>query len=135
MNYILDTNVCIHILKKRDLGILKHAKNKSKTVIYISSITEAELWHGVFNSTHIPENSNTLKRFLEMFPKLHFNSEAARIYGEIKSSQQKRGKILGPNDLLIASQALDLDAVLVTANEREFKQVKELKLENWVSKS
>jgi tRNA(fMet)-specific endonuclease VapC len=135
MNYILDTNVCIHILNNRDLGILKHAKSKSRTAIYISSITEAELWYGVFKSTRPNENSVNLKSFLELFPKLPFTSEAAKNYGELKLRQQKAGRILGPNDLLIASQALELEATLVTINEKEFKQVKELKIENWVSKT
>ena len=134
MNYILDTNICIHILNQRDLSLLKHAKQNSKTVIYISSITEAELWHGVFNSSRIPENTITLKRFLELFPKLFFTSESAKIYGELKSSQVKRGKSLGPNDMLLASQAIDLEAVLVTNNEKEFKQVPGLRVENWLSK-
>ncbi len=132
MTYILDTNICIQMLKDKSFNILRHAKNKRQTEIYISCITEAELWYGVWNSTHKEANKETLKRFLQFFPKLKFESTHAESFGQLKAEQRKNGRILGPNDLLIAAQALDLDATLVTANEKEFKQIKGLKIENWL---
>lgn len=132
MIYILDTNICIHMLKNKTFSLLKHAKKKSLTQIYISTITEAELWHGVWNSSKIQENEMRLKKFLQCFPKLKFESSHAANYGQLKAEQRKNGRNIGSNDLLIASQALELEAILVTANEKEFKQIKGLKTENWL---
>lgn len=133
MTYILDTNICIHMLNHKSFNLLKHAKKKNQTQIYISTITEAELWHGVWNSSYIEENGEKLKNFLQCFPKLKFDSTHATSYGQLKAEQRKKGKNLGSNDLLIAAQALELEAILVTANEKEFKQIKGLKIENWLN--
>jgi len=120
------------MLNQKSFNLLKHAKNKTHTQIYLSSVTEAELWHGVWNSSRREENKKLLKRFLQSFPKLSFESSHAECYGQLKAEQRQKGKSLGSNDLLIAAQALDLDATLVTANEKEFKQIRGLKIENWL---
>lgn len=132
MKYILDTNICVHMIKTKSFNILKHAKKPLRTEIFISSITEAELWFGVWNSKNISDNEAKLNIFLQCFPKLSFDSSFARTFGELKAQQKKPGKTIGSNDLLIAAQALDLDAVLVTANEKELKQIKDLRIENWL---
>ncbi len=132
MKYILDTNICVHMIKSKSFSILKHAKKPLRTEIFISSITEAELWFGVWNSKNISDNEARLKTFLQCFPKLSFDSTFAKTFGELKAQQRKNGRNIGSNDLLIASQALDLDAILVTANEKEFKQIKDLRIENWL---
>ena len=132
MTYILDTNICIHILNTKSFGILKHAQKKTHTDIYISAITEAELWDGVWSSKKVDENQLVLKKFLGCFSRLSFDSSFAMTYGRLKAEQKKIGKNIGPNDLLIAAQAIELDATLVTANQKEFKQIKGLKLENWL---
>ena len=119
-------------MKSKSFSILKHAKKPSRTEILISSITEAELWFGVWNSKHIADNEAKLKTFLQCFPKISFDSSYAKTFGELKAQQRKSGRTIGSNDLLIASQALDMDAILVTANEKEFKQIKDLRIENWL---
>ena len=132
MTYILDTNICIHILRENSFNILKHAKNKSSASILLSDITVAELWHGVWMSKKVKENEQLLNNFLISFTKLPFDSAHARMFGILKSEQQKKGKMLGPFDLQIAAQALEMDAILITANEKEFKQIKDLRIENWL---
>lgn len=132
MKYILDTNICVHMIKTKSFSVLKNAKKPSRSEIFISSITEAELWFGVWNSKNISENETKLKLFLQCFPKISFDSSFAKTFGELKAQQRKSGKNIGSNDLLIAAQALDMDAVLVTANEKELKQIKDLRIENWL---
>lgn len=132
MNYILDTNICVQILKEKSFSLLKHTKNRAVSNIYLSTITELELWYGVWNSSKIQENEKILKLFLENFPKLPFTSQAAIICGHLKAHHRKNGKAIGHNDLMIASQALELDAILVTANTKEFKMIKDLRIENWL---
>lgn len=132
MKYILDTNICIHMLKEKSFNILKHAKRKSSSDISISVITEAELWYGVLNSNHVQNNIEKLKVFLECFPKVPFISSDALILGELRAKQRKNGRTIGHNDLMLAAQALERDAILVTANESEFKQIEDLRLENWL---
>lgn len=132
MNFILDTNICIHMMKNQSFSILKHAKRKSNSTIAISSITEAELWHGVWNSQKLDENQVNLTLFLSLFSKIPFQSSHAKLYGAIKFEQRKKGNNIGHNDLMIAAQAIDLDAILVTANEKELKQIVDLRIENWL---
>jgi tRNA(fMet)-specific endonuclease VapC len=120
------------MLKKESMNILKHAKNSSRTSIMISDISVAELWHGVWKSEKITENEAKLNVFLDTFEKLPFDSSHGKTYGMLKSDQQKSGKSTGAYDLLIAAQALCMDAILVTANEKEFKQIKDLRIENWL---
>jgi tRNA(fMet)-specific endonuclease VapC len=132
MNYILDTNICVEMIKTKSFSILKHAKKKTTTQIFITSVTESELWYGVHNSQKIEENKFAVENFLEFFPKLSFTSSAAEISGELRARQKSIGKSIGHNDLLIASIALDVDAILVTANEKELKQIQDLRIENWL---
>lgn len=132
MRYILDTNICVHMLKTKSFNILKHAKKNSDTQISISSITECELWFGVWNSKNIISNQENLKYFLQSFSKVSFDSSFAFTYGFLRAEQKKSGRNIGHNDLLIAAQALDMDAILITNNEKEFKQIKDLRIENWL---
>jgi len=132
MNYLLDTNICVHMLKTKSFNVLKHARKSNSTQINISSITECELWFGVWNSTNILENQERLKTFLQSFSKVSFDSSFAFTYGYLRAEQKKSGRNIGHNDLLIAAQALDMDAILVTNNEKEFKQIKDLRIENWL---
>lgn len=132
MNYILDTNVFIHIMQNKTPNLLKKISQQRGASFYLSSITEAELWYGVANSKQRMKNEELLIKLLSYFVKLPFNSVDAEKYGSIKFEQMKSGKVIGPYDLLIATQAIELDAILITANEKEFKQIRNLKVENWL---
>ena len=132
--YLLDTNICIYIIKKKPVDVLKTLKTKAKKKIYVSSITIAELEYGVAKS-HFPEkNTIALIEFLSIFHILPFDDADAVECGMIKRDLEKKGKIIGPMDLLLAAQARAKQFILVTNNTKEFERVEGLKKENWVKR-
>ena len=130
--YLLDTNICIYIIKKKPANVLKALKTKSKKDIYISSITIAELEHGIAKSQFPEKNKIALIEFLSIFNILPFDDNDAVEFGEIKKELEKKGKIIGPMDLLLAGQAKSKKLILVTNNTKEFERVEGLKIENWL---
>ena len=130
--YLLDTNICIYIIKKKPADVLKTLKTKSKKDIYVSSITIAELEYGVAKSQFPEKNKIALIEFLSIFNILAFDDTDAAEFGMIKTDLEKVGMIIGPMDLLIAGQAKSKKLTLVTNNIKEFERVEGLKLENWV---
>ncbi len=130
--YLLDTNICINIIKKKPVDVLKTLKTKSKKDIYVSSITIAELEYGVANSKFPEKNKIALIEFLSIFIILPFDDTDAVEFGIIKTDLETKGKLIGPKDLLIAGQAKSKKLILVTNNIKEFERVEGLKLENWV---
>lgn len=130
--YLLDTNICIYIIKKKPADVLKILKTKSKKDIYVSSITIAELEYGIAKSQFPEKNKIALIEFLSIFNILLFNDNDAVTFGEIKNELEKEGKLIGPMDLLLAAQAKSKKLIMVTNNIKEFERVKGLKVENWV---
>jgi len=130
--YLLDTNICIYIIKKKPIKVLKKLKTKSKNEIYISSITIAELEYGVAKSDYPEKNKISLIEFLSIFNILNFDDNDAVEFGMIKAGLTKKGRIIGPMDLLIAAQAKSKKLILVTNNIKEFERVTDIKIENWV---
>jgi tRNA(fMet)-specific endonuclease VapC len=128
--YMLDTNICIDMLRAKDEALLHYLKPNRENLC-ISAITLAELEHGVARSAYPEENARALAALLVIFKVLSFDACAAGCFGEIKTDLQRQGIIIGPYDLLIAAHAKARDAVLVTNNMREFKRVTGLVLENW----
>ena len=132
MNYFLDTNICIYFLKGRYLSIVKKLQSYTPSQIKISTIVQAELFYGVEKSQQKKKNLDALHSFLAPFEIIPFDTQAAKVYGEIRSLQEVKGKAIGPNDLLIASSVLAHSGVLVTNNIKELSMIPQLKLENWV---
>ena len=130
--YLLDTNICIYIIKKKPVDVLKTLKTKLKKNIYVSSITIAELEYGVAKSQFPEKNKIALIEFLSIFNILPFDDIDAVEFGMIKTDLEKKGKIIGPMDLLIAGQAKSKKLILVTNNIKEFERVEGRKIENWV---
>jgi len=130
--YLLDTNICIYIIKKKPADVLKTLKTKSKKDIYVSSITIAELEYGIAKSQFPEKNKIALIEFLSIFNILPFDDADAVDFGEIKKELEKKGKIIGPMDLLLAAQAKSKKLILVTNNTKEFERVEGLKIENWL---
>lgn len=130
--YLLDTNICIYIIKKKPADVLRALKIKSKNDIYISSLTIAELEYGVSKSLFPEKNKIALIEFLSIFNILPFDDKDAVNFGIIKTDLEKKGKIIGQMDLLLAAQAKTKKLILVTNNVKEFERVEGLKIENWV---
>lgn len=132
MKYMLDTNICIFLIKNKPESVIqKFMKNKPEDIC-ISSITYAELMHGVEKSKAKEKNRIALTMFLSEIQILSFDSLAAQSYGVIKADLQNRGVPIGPMDTLIAAHAKALELILVTNNLREFSRVDGLVVEDWV---
>ena len=131
MTYMLDTNICVYIMKNRPEKVLERFKKELNNGICISSITLAELEHGMKNSSNPARNEQSLLRFLLPLSILPFGPEEASEYGEIRTYLQKQGTPIGPMDTLIAAHARSEGLILVTNNIREFERVPDLELENW----
>ncbi len=131
--YLLDTNICIYIINKRPESVYKKFKKVNLENICISSITDFELRYGVEKSQKLEKNFQILEEFLGYLNILPFDTSDSIIAAAIRNRLEKKGKMIGPYDILIASQAISRDLVLVTNNEKEFKRIKELKIENWLS--
>jgi tRNA(fMet)-specific endonuclease VapC len=133
MDYILDTNICIYLIKKKPMSVFEQFNKLPLGSIGISSITLAELQYGVHKSNSPEKNQSALSNFLLPLEIAYFDDSAAREYGNIRSQLEQVGKPIGPLDTLIAGHVKSIDAVLVTNNEKEFSRVSGLKIENWVS--
>ncbi len=131
MTYLLDTNICIYIIKKKVPSVLRRLRTKHPEEVAVSTITQAELEYGVAGSKHPDQNRIALLQFLLPFQLLDFDQLAAVQYGPIRASLDAIGRPIGPMDMLLAAQARSRDLVLVTNNEREFRRVEGLKVENW----
>ncbi len=131
MKYLLDTNICIYLINERPKKVLAHFKRHSLGDIGISSITASELAFGVAKSGS-SKNSAALEAFLLPLNVVDYDAGAAMIYGDIRATLEKQGKTIGPLDMLIAASALSRQLILVTNNEKEFRRVSKLKVENWL---
>ena len=132
MDFLIDSNICIYILNRRPKAVLDKFENYSSGQIAISSITVAELEYGAKKSSRVKENMGRLELFLFPFDILPFDAISGKYYGEIRSSLERRGKVIGQLDMLIAAQALSNSLTLVTNNQKEFSRIENLKLENWL---
>lgn len=132
MKYYLDTNICVYYIKGKYPKLLEKLLSKHPNDIKIPAIVKAELIYGAQKSERKKKNEEVIRKFLLPFEIIAFGDKQSEIYGKIRADLEKKGKIIGPNDLLIASIVLSEDGILVTNNEKELKKVKELKIENWV---
>jgi tRNA(fMet)-specific endonuclease VapC len=131
MRYLLDTNICIYIIKKSPSRVLEKLTSMQVGDAGISTITLSELEYGVAKSSKPQQNRDALIAFLTPFEILSYDQSAATHYGAIRSYLEKKGILIGSMDLLIAAHALSLSLTMVTNNVREFKRVPDLRLENW----
>ena len=131
MVYMLDTNICVFIIKKRPFPVLEKLEKIRGEQICISVVTYAELEYGVERSSSKKLNQEVLDEFMSHLLVLPWEIEAARQYGKIRTYLEKIGTPIGNMDLLIAAHALSGKQILVTNNLREFKRVPHLKYEDW----
>lgn len=132
MHCLLDTNICIYIIKKKPPGVLKKLAAHAMSDVGISSITVAELVYGVEKSSLPDKNRDALDEFLSPFEIMPFDDRAAEVYGRIRTLLERKGTPIGSMDMLIAAHALSLGVTLVTNNAKEFKRVPHLQVANWV---
>jgi len=131
MKYMLDTNTCIYIIKKKPPQVLVTLNKLDIGDVCISSITLAELEYGVFKNKQQERNTIALTNFLTPLEILSFTDKAAVSYGEIRATLEKEGQIIGAYDLLIGAHALSENLTLVTNNIDEFSRIQGLSVENW----
>lgn len=131
MIFMLDTDICIYIIKRKPAGVLKRLESLQPGQLAMSEITFAELMNGAKKSRYVEANLEKLNALGELIDIRPFDKQAAVSYGDVRSRLEKKGETIGGNDLLIAAHALSLNWTLVTNNDREFSRVEGLKMENW----
>ena len=131
MKLMLDTNVCIYLIKERPPSILERFASHAVGDIGISVITLAELEYGVSKSSRPARNREALDQFIAPLELASFDRRATAAYGKLRSTLEKKGQSIGSMDLLIAAHALSLDVRLITRNVREFGRVPGLSVEDW----
>lgn len=132
MKYLLDTNICVYIIKERPRQVLDRFQIQNVGEIAISTITIAELEYGASKSQMPSKNREGLTKFLMPLEVVDFDVADALEYGIIRSDLEQKGQIIGSMDMLIAAHAIAKGLTLVTNNLREFQRVRGLVLENWV---
>jgi len=130
VKYLLDTNICIYIINERPKRVRERFRRLAANEVGVSSVAVAELAFGVAKSGSV-KNRGALQAFLVPLEIVSFDLAAALTYGDMRAELERRGQPIGPLDLQIAAHALSLNAILVTNNEREFRKVAGLTVENW----
>lgn len=128
--FLLDTNVCVQYLTKRNQNIVDRVIAESRNVT-LCSIVKAELLAGAHKSAKPVQNLRVFRSFFSVLPSIDFDDGAAEHYGHIRAQLEQMGTPIGPNDLLIASIALANNLTLVTHNTREFGRISGLNIEDW----
>lgn len=129
--YLLDSNVCIHLLNERHPSIEQNFLSRSPFEIALCSIVKAELFFGARKSQRVDANLQRLQLFFVPLASLPFDDRCADEYGLIRADLTAQGRLIGPNDMLIAAVARVHNAVLVTHNTIEFCRIQGLRLDDW----
>ena len=128
---MLDTNICIYVIKRKPLTALNKF-NEHADQLAISSITLAELIHGAEKSEFVVRNIRVVEDFCSRLTVLSYGDKAAAHYGSIRSNLEKKGQVIGVNDLHIAGHARSEGFILVSNNLKEFNRVDALRTANWI---
>ncbi|MEN8263819.1 MAG: type II toxin-antitoxin system VapC family toxin [Nitrospirota bacterium] len=132
MKFMLDTNICIYIIKQKPARVLKRFAQYSAGDIFLSSVTLAELRYGVEKSLHVQQNHDALNGFTVPLEIASFDEKAADEYGKVRAQLEKKGQPIGSMDMLIGAHAISLGVTLVTNNTKEFRRIKGLSVKNWL---
>lgn len=133
--YLLDTNICIQILNGSSPSIAQRLSTYSPADIFLCSVVKAELLYGARHSQRVQHNLSLLNAFFEPFDSYPFDDSCAEAYGRIRAELAKQGRLIGPNDLMIAAIARSQELILVTHNYQEFERVDRLQVEDWHANS
>ncbi|MDD5556426.1 MAG: type II toxin-antitoxin system VapC family toxin [bacterium] len=131
MKYMLDTDMCVLLIRERPECVLRRLRRTSVSDLCISAITLSELEYGVSRSSRPKQNTMALAAFLAPLQVAPYDDMAAREYGSLRAFLERRGTPIGSLDMLIAAHARALDCALVTHNEGEFSRVPQLRLRDW----
>jgi tRNA(fMet)-specific endonuclease VapC len=129
--YLLDTNICIYIRQKRPEEVLRRFRKLRPGEAGLSVITYGELLYGAAKSKQRDLALERLHELIALMPPLALPEEADEAYGTIRAELESKGEMIGNNDLWIAAHAMAVGLTLVTNNEREFRRVHGLKVQNW----
>lgn len=132
MKLMLDTNICIAIIKQKPADILQKFSAYQVGDICISSVTLAELRYGVAKSQYQEKNQTALDEFILPLEVAHFDEAAASVYGALRASLEKKGTPIGALDTMIGAHALSLNLTLITNNTKEFNRITVLKVIDWI---
>jgi tRNA(fMet)-specific endonuclease VapC len=130
--FLLDTNICIYIRRRRPPGLLARFERLKLGEAVLSVITYGELIYGLEKSQFREQATRQLAELAGLVPIMELPPQAGQFYGAIRASLEARGEIIGNNDLWIAAHAKAAGLTLVTNNEREFRRIQGLKMQNWV---
>ena len=131
MGFMLDTNACVELIRNQDARILRRMKRRKPDELSVSSVTLSELEYGAAKSANPEKNRLALAEFMTPLNILPYDDTVAPVYGRVRAALEKEGTPIGPLDTMIAAQALSLGLTVVTDNEREFRRVSGLKVQNW----
>jgi tRNA(fMet)-specific endonuclease VapC len=129
--FMLDTNICIYIAKHQPPEVKARFERLKPGQLVMSAITYGELYYGACKSNQRAKALTQLEELVQDIPVENLDSTTARAYGEIRATLEKAGRLTGNNDLWIGAHAMALDVTLATNNEREFKRIARLSVENW----
>ncbi len=131
IHYMLDTDICSYILRERPIEVLEHFETLEMDQLCISVVTYAELIYGVEHSSSKKINRSIVDQFVKHLSVINWDKKAAEHYGNIREFLQVKGNVIGAMDMMIAAHARSQKMILVTNNEKHFKRVPKLKVENW----
>jgi tRNA(fMet)-specific endonuclease VapC len=131
MSYMLDTNICVAIIRRRAPHALQRLTEQIIGTVCVSSLTVAELEYSVAKSSQPAQNQRALEQFLLPLAIVPFDEQDAQEYGRVRAALEAQGQPIGAIDTLLAAQALRHALTLVTNNMREFARLPGLLLEDW----
>lgn len=133
VRYLLDTNICIYIRRRRPQEVLARFEKLKPGEAALSVITYGELLYGMEKSQARPKAMEALRELMAYLPVLPMPADVGEAYGAIRAVLEAKGEVIGNNDLWIAAHARAAKLTLVTNNERAFRRVGGLKIQNWAA--
>ncbi len=134
IRYMLDTDICSYVIRERPLEVFEKFKKVEVNQLCISTVTYAELIYGVEHSSSRKINRPIIDDFVRHLDIIAWDEEAAEHYGKIRAFLRVKGNIIGSMDMMIAAHVRSRNMILVTNNDKHFKRVPKLRIENWVAK-
>ncbi len=133
IRYMLDTDICSYVIRERPLEVFEKFKKIEVNQLCISVVTYAELIYGVEHSSSRKINRPIVDDFVRHLDIITWDENAAEHYGKIRAFLRAEGNIIGSMDMMIAAHARSQNMILITNNDKHFKRVPKLRLENWVA--